>query len=130
MTQRSRTVVVVEDDASVRGAIVSLLDAAGLECTAFASAEDCLAADIEGAAACVVSDWRMPGVSGLGLLEAMRERGAKTPLILITAHDAHGMREEAERRGAAAYLVKPFRGAELLGLIRSLSTDLGTHPRT
>jgi FixJ family two-component response regulator len=52
------------------------------------------------------------------MLAALRSRGESTPLILITAHDAPGLAEEALRRGAAAYLAKPFRGTALLEAIK------------
>ena len=70
------------------------------------------------AAACVVSDLKLPGMSGLELLSELRARGAGSPVILITAHDSPALRAEAARLGAAAYLAKPFLGSELLTAIR------------
>ena len=109
----------------MRQAIQRLLEAAGLEFAAYVSAEELLAAGIEGIA-CVVSDLRLPGMSGLELLAEVRGRGSLVPLILITAHDAPGLREEAKRRGAAAYLVKPFPGAALLEAIRTVGAPLAS----
>lgn len=81
----------VDDDESIREALARLLAAAGFEPTSYASAEE--------------------------LLSEVRARGWRRPFILITAHDAAGRREEALRHGAAAYLVKPFRGTALLTAI-------------
>jgi FixJ family two-component response regulator len=119
-------VVVVEDDASMRRAIQRLLDAAGFESVVYASAEGALANRIDQEAACVVSDLKLPGMSGLDLLARLRTQGASPPLILITAHDAPGRREETVRAGAAAYLAKPFAGTALLDLIRGLIQPVGS----
>jgi FixJ family two-component response regulator len=110
-------VLLVEDDASMREALARLLDAAGLSSTGFASAEALLAVGTSAGAICVVSDLKLPGMSGLELLVELRRQGGWPPLILVTAHDALGLREEAARRGASAYLAKPFQAAELLEAI-------------
>lgn len=117
-TTAQGSILVVEDDDSMRAAIERLLRAAGHETAAYATAEALLAADSGASAACVVSDLRLPAMSGLDLLSRLRERTWRVPLILITAYDAPGRREEALRCGASAYLVKPFPGAELLGAVR------------
>jgi FixJ family two-component response regulator len=113
-----RTVLVVEDDESMRGAIEQLLNEAGFGCAAYASADALLARGIDGDSACVISDLRLPGMSGLELLATLRERDISLPFILITAHDAPGLREKATSCGAAAYLAKPFRGTKLLDAVR------------
>jgi FixJ family two-component response regulator len=119
MAITGRKVLVVEDDDSMREAIERLLGAVGFECTAYASAEALLAGSTGEGAVCLVSDLRLPAMSGLELLAELRARGGWPPLILITAHDAPGLREEAARRGAAAYLVKPFRGTALLDAVKA-----------
>jgi two-component system response regulator FixJ len=112
-------VVVVEDDDSMREAIERLLDAAGFGYTAFSSADALLARGVDKDSVCVISDLRLPGMSGLELLAALHERDLSPPFILITAHDAPGLRETAMRCGAAAYLAKPFRGTALLKAVRA-----------
>ena len=114
----SETVVVVEDDDSMREAIERLLNAAGFRCATYASADALLARGVDGASACVISDLKLPGISGLELLAMLRERDISLPFILITAHDAPGLRQKAMGRGAAAYLAKPFRGTTLLEAVR------------
>jgi two-component system response regulator FixJ len=112
-------VLLVEDDDSFREAIGRLLDASDVENASYASAEALLSDAAMTDVACVVSDLKLPGMSGLDLLTELRTMGAWPPLILITAHDEPGRREEAARRGAAGYLVKPFTLAQLLDAIHS-----------
>jgi len=116
---RGGTILVVEDDDSMREAIERLLGAAGFPCAAYASADALLARGVDDDSACLISDLRLPGMSGLQLLATLRERDISLPFILITAHDAPGLREEATLRGAAAYLAKPFRGTALLDAVRA-----------
>jgi FixJ family two-component response regulator len=112
--------LVVEDDDSMREAIERLLSAAGFGCAAYASADALLARGVDEDSACVISDLRLPGMSGLELLAALRERDISLPFILITAHDAPGLRQKAMSCGAAAYLAKPFRGTKLLDAVRGV----------
>ena len=114
-------VLVVEDDEGMREAIESLLAAAGIESAVYASAEAMLAGGALDCATCIISDLKLPAMSGLGLLTALRVRGASPPFILVTAHDSPGVRGEAERLGAAACLAKPFSGRALLEAIESAS---------
>jgi FixJ family two-component response regulator len=116
-----RMVLVVEDDDGMREAIESLLDAAGIASTAYVSAEALLAGGAIDGASCVISDIKLSLMSGLELLTALRARGAQPPVIVITAHDAPGVRLEAERLGAAAFLAKPFVGGALLAAIENVT---------
>jgi FixJ family two-component response regulator len=115
-------ILVVEDDDGMREAIEALLGAASIESASYGSAEALLAGGAVEAAACVISDLKLPGMSGFELLAALRARGPAPPVIMITAHDAPGVRREAERLGAAAYLAKPFAGNALLAAIESVTT--------
>lgn len=114
---RGRLILLVEDDESMRSALQRLLNAFGFDCDVFASAESLLASGPGEGAACVVSDLKLPAMSGLDLLREMRARGGWPPLILITAHDKPGLSEHSLRRGAAAYLPKPFAGTALVQAI-------------
>jgi FixJ family two-component response regulator len=116
-----RRVIVVEDDVGMREAIEVLLDVAGFETTAYASAEDMLSGGAVNGAICVVSDLKLPAMSGLELLGELRLAGVMQPMILITAHDSPAVRKEARRLGAAAILSKPFAGATLLAAIDAAS---------
>ena len=116
-------VLVVEDDDGLREAIEVLLDAAGIQTTSYASAEALLDGHAFEDAMCIISDIKLPAMSGIELLTELRARGNAPPVIVITAHDAPGVRAAAVRHGAAAYLAKPFLGTALLAAISSV-----THP--
>src|SRR6266849_5508672 len=83
-----RTILVVEDDDSMREAIERLLGAAGFETVAYPSAEAFFAGGAVDNATCVISDLKLPAMSGLELLTELRARGERPPVIVITAHDA------------------------------------------
>lgn len=112
-------VLVAEDDDGMREAIETLLEAAGIESATYASAEALLAGGAVEGARCVISDLKLPMMSGLQLLTLLRARGEKPPVIVITAHDEPGVRDEATRLGAVAFLAKPFNGIALLAAIDS-----------
>jgi two-component system response regulator FixJ len=112
-----RRILVVDDDEGMREALIRLLGAAGFRTAAYASAEALLDAGMSSDAVCVVSDLRMPGMSGLEMLAEFHHQEGWPPLILVTAYDGPGLREEATRRGVAAFLLKPFQAAELLEAI-------------
>jgi two-component system response regulator FixJ len=114
-----RRVMLVDDDDSMRRALQRLLETCDFDCIAFACAEDLLAYGIGEGAACVVCDLMLPEMSGLDLLEVLRVQGGWPPLILISANDRPGLADEATRRGAAAYLAKPFARAALLAAIQA-----------
>ena len=112
-----RKVILVEDDEGMREAIESLLDAAGIAWASYASAEALLDSGAVGSAACVITDLKLPAMSGLQLLDALNHRGPHPPVILITAHDSSAVRSQAAAHGATAYLAKPFLGSALLAAI-------------
>jgi FixJ family two-component response regulator len=112
------TVLLVEDDDSFRRSMERLLNVSGMPTASYASAEELLSTGLAEGDACLVSDFKLPGLSGIELLSELRRRGCARPLILITANDSPKVREEAERVGVAAFLSKPFQAAELLAAIR------------
>lgn len=116
-----RVVVVVEDDDSVREAIGRLLNAAGFQAVSFGSAEALLATGGVDGAVCVVSDFKLPAMSGLDLATELAGRGGWPSVILITVHDSPELRAEAKRRGVSGYLVKPFQGSSLLASIAQVA---------
>ena len=120
-------VLVVEDDDGMREAIEGLLCAAGIECAAYKSADVMLAAGAVEGAACVVSDLKLPAMSGFELLAALRVHSPALPVIVITAHDSPAVRREAERLGANAYLAKPFAGRALLAAIESATSPASSN---
>ena len=120
------TVYVVDDDASVRRALGRLLKSAGLSVRVFASAEEFLGSGAPYEGACLVADIRMPGMSGLELLQELHRRGAAIPAILVTAHDTEESRMEAALAGANGYFSKPVDANTLLQAIE----DAGNGERT
>jgi len=127
---RSKRVLVVEDDDSTRVAIKRLLNAAGFATAGYASAEALLAAGPGEDDACVVSDLALPGLSGIELLGVLRTSGWLGPLILITAHDSPRVRQEAAHGGVAAYLAKPFLGNALVAAVQRAMGAPGTESRS
>lgn len=115
---QARRVLVVEDDESMRESLEALLDAAGMPAIGYESAEALLQGDATGFALCVISDVQLPAMSGLDLLTELRCRHADLPVIVITAHHGPGLQQDAMRRGASAYLAKPFEAQALLDAIR------------
>jgi FixJ family two-component response regulator len=119
MVSKKALVVIVDDDESIRETTKDLLESAGLEAAAFASAEDFLASGMLPRVACMVADMRMSGMSGLALHEHLLASGHAVPTILMTAYPDEGARSRALKAGVVAYLAKPFTGDELLGCIGS-----------
>lgn len=107
-------VAIVEDDESMRPALVGLVRAMGYDGLGFDSAESFLASAASGRAACLVSDYQLPGLNGIDL--AMRFRD-KLPVILVTARTEHGIDTLATENGALCVLRKPFEPDDLASLI-------------
>ncbi len=107
-------VLVVEDDPGQRDLVVRVLEGAGYRVTAAPSAEDALTALSRGPIDLVLSDWKLPGLDGLGLLARVKSCYADTDVVMVTAYGtiAHAVR--AVRDGASDYLTKPFERQALL----------------
>jgi FixJ family two-component response regulator len=112
-------VAIVDDDESIRVTTQDLLESAGFEAAAFASAEDFLNSAHLPGFACAIADMRMPGMSGLSLHGHLLAAGRPIPMILMTAYPDESARARALEAGVIAYLTKPFTDHELLGCIRS-----------
>ena len=113
-------VFIVDDDYSVRRSLSRLLRAAGFKVKTFDSGHHFLDSYQDGEAACLVLDVRMPKMSGLDLQKRVIESGSKVPIIFITAHEDPGLREQAMKAGAIAFLRKPFEEQLLLEAISSV----------
>ncbi|HET8772469.1 MAG TPA: response regulator [Thermoanaerobaculia bacterium] len=107
-------IATVDDDRRVRESIRSVLESAGYESLPFDSAETFLLSGALLLVACVIADVRLPGMHGTELQRRIRRSRPEVPIIFITAHDDDDVRREALRDGAAAFLVKPFDGDDLL----------------
>jgi CheY-like chemotaxis protein len=121
--KQTKVVVVVDDDESVRESLEALIQTAGLRVLAFASAEEFLNSGQQGHTACLITDIRMPGMSGLELQTRLNEGCHKIPIIFITGHGEEKVRMQALRAGAVEFLIKPFDDDALLDSVRAaLST--------
>ncbi|MGY2202041.1 sigma-54-dependent transcriptional regulator [Pseudomonas gingeri] len=109
------TVMVVDDEASIRNAVEQWLSLSGFAVQVFGRAEECLARLPAHFPGVIISDVRMPGLSGLELLERVRTLDADLPVILLTGHGDVKMAVEAMRDGAYDFLEKPFSPEALLG---------------
>ncbi len=110
-----RVIAIVDDDREMRDALCDLLLVEGIACRAFESAEAFLAAYAPGAFASLVTDLRMPGMTGLDLLARIKRSDPELPVIVVTSSSDTQTRRVALERGALALLVKPIRTADLLG---------------
>jgi FixJ family two-component response regulator len=116
--------LVVDDDASVREALASLIGSAGLLVECFASPAEFLRRRRHEAPSCLVLDVRMPGMSGLDLQHRLAHAEHRIPIIFITAHGDIPMTSKAMKAGAIEFLAKPFPKEDLLAAIhRGLQLD-------
>ena len=111
---------IVDDDLSVREATMDLFRSMGFTAEVFACAEDFLASELRHDTSCLISDMRMPGMSGLELHNRLVEAGAPIPTILMTAFPNEIDKVSALQAGVVGYLTKPFNETELLGFIHSV----------
>ena len=120
VTSKSSTqlVAIVDDDRSVQSALKDLMESAGLSARTFGSAEEFLESDQRNQTACLITDIRMPGMSGLELQVKLTTEGSRIPIIFITAHTAAKMKMEAMKAGAVEFLSKPFDDEVLLEKVR------------
>jgi FixJ family two-component response regulator len=117
--QGNEFIAIVDDDESVQSALQDLIEADGLSAKCFGSAEEFLESGLQHRTACLISDLRMPGMSGLELQARLKADGYKTPIIFITAHGDARVRIQAMREGAAEFLMKPFDDQVLLNRVRA-----------
>jgi two-component system response regulator FixJ len=115
---REPTVFVVDDDEAFRRSVHWLLTSVNLRVALFASAQDFLRAIRPGQTGCLVTDVRMPGVSGLDLQRRLAEREIHLPVIVMTAHGDVDMAVRAMKEGAMDFLQKPFNDQVFLDLVQ------------
>lgn len=117
--KQAKLVAIVDDDGSVRTALLGLMKAVGLPARAFASAEEFLQSGAREKTTCLVADVRMPGMSGLDLQAQLNAWSAGIPVIFITAHGDAATRARALNAGAIQFFQKPFDDQALLDSIRA-----------
>lgn len=113
----SPTIYVIDDDASVREALSSLIRAEGMVVEVFASPLEFLAVPELSDFACIVLDVRMPGLDGLALQERLSARGVELPIVFISGHGDVPDAVRAMKAGAIDFLKKPFQDFQLINAI-------------
>jgi FixJ family two-component response regulator len=111
------TVFVIDDDASVRRALERQLRTAGFQVETFDTAQDYVARAPQAAIACIVTDIRMPGMSGLDLQDSLAQAGGALPMVFITGHGDIPTTVRAMKSGAVNFLPKPFAERDILAAV-------------
>jgi FixJ family two-component response regulator len=111
------TVLVVEDDESVRRALANLFQSVGLEVMLFGSASEMLQSGLSASASCLVLDVRLPGLSGLDFQSELAKANTHIPIIFMSGHGDIPMTVRAMKGGAVDFLTKPFRDQDMLDAV-------------
>jgi FixJ family two-component response regulator len=110
-------ILVVDDDAAVRSSLKFMMEVEGFEVRTYSDAHELLNEDSLPASSCLVVDYHMPAMNGLGLVGVLRDRRISIPAILMTAHPDENMRKQAAASGIPI-VEKPLLGTRLLDSIR------------
>jgi FixJ family two-component response regulator len=110
-------VAIVDDDVAVRKGLARLLGASAIPVRSFASGREFLQSLSGEVPGCLIVDLQMPEMTGLELQGELARIGTRIPTIVITAHNERGLRDRCLAAGAAAYLIKPLDGTQLLASI-------------
>jgi len=108
----------IDDDEAVRASVSFVLEMNDLPARTYESAVEFLAVAESLKSGCIVTDVRMPEMSGLDLVRALKERGVKLPVVMITGHGDVPLAVEAMRAGVIDFIEKPFDDAVLLRSVR------------
>ena len=119
MKQPSGTVIVIDDDQSVRTSLQRLFGSVGLAAIGFESAEEFSAAAVPDMPACLIVDVRLPGPSGLEFQDQLLRAGISVPIIFITGYGDVRTSVRAMKSGAIEFLTKPLHDQELLDAVHS-----------
>lgn len=114
MTGQDSLIFVVDDDEAVRDALARLFHSVNMKTETYASAEQFLESYKPRETVCLIADVRMPGMSGLELLETLVAQAIALPVILMTGHGDAEMEKRALKAGAAAFFHKPIDDRALL----------------
>lgn len=121
----SEPVHVIDDDDGLREALAFLLEVNGIEARFYPSAQAFLDAATD-AGGCILTDIRMPGMTGLELVRELRARGSTTPVVVMTGHGDIPLAVEAMKAGVIDFLEKPFDDDRLLDALRTGLAAPGT----
>jgi two-component system response regulator FixJ len=115
-------VALVDDDDAVRASTGGLLRCAGHRVESYTGGAEFLASDLPADLGCILLDMRMPGMDGLTVMRALRDRGNEHPILVLTGHGDVPMAVEAMRLGAVDFLEKPYPTTDLLEAIARACT--------
>jgi FixJ family two-component response regulator len=118
MMEERAVVFVIDDDASAREALESLVRSVRLDVRSFGSTREFLESSRPDAPACLVLDVRLPGASGLDFQHEMASSNINLPIIFVTGYGDIPMSVRAMKAGAIEFLSKPFRGQDLLDAVQ------------
>ena len=108
---------VVDDDASMRGALESLFDSVGFGTQTYGTARDFLTTSLSDKPGCIVIDVRLPDMNGLEFQAQLTQMGVRLPVVMMTGYGDIPMSVRAMKRGAADFLPKPFRDQDMLDAV-------------
>jgi FixJ family two-component response regulator len=108
---------VIDDDESFRTSLVGLLRSLGYEAQGFTSAVEFIDSGEEEACDCIITDFCMPKMSGLDLIQLLTARGSTVPVIMVTGRPEPGLKAKAAAAGAVCLLMKPFDDDALIGYL-------------
>jgi FixJ family two-component response regulator len=111
---------IIDDDESMRTALVGLIRSLGYDVRGFASAEEFLRHGRVQSFSCIITDIQMPGMSGIELQQHLTACQYSLPVIMITARHEAGLEERALASGAACFLRKPFEAQTLVSCLESV----------
>ncbi len=117
--QPDAVIYVIDDDEAVRHSLEFLLKTAGLKVRSFEGAQAFLDVLSEIRSGCIITDVRMPEITGIDLLRRVKELGINIPVIVITGHGDISLAVEAMKIGAVDFLEKPFEDDTLLAVVKS-----------
>jgi FixJ family two-component response regulator len=118
MTEAQPTIVVIDDDADVRGSLGGLLRSVGLQVRLLASVDEFLKSGRPDGPTCLILDVRLPGRSGLDFQRELSAANIHIPIIFITGHGDIPMTVQAMKGGAIEFLTKPFRDHDMLEAVQ------------
>jgi two-component system response regulator FixJ len=125
----SAVVHVIDDDEAMRDSLTFLIKVAGIDVRTYDSATSFLDHLPEIKSGCIVTDVRMPGLTGIDLLHRLRERHIPLPVIVITGHGDVSLAVEAMKSGAVEFLEKPFDDDALLTAVKAALSSESAHAK-
>jgi two-component system, NtrC family, response regulator AtoC len=119
---KTKTILIVDDEPSMRMALLESLESCGYNVETSASGADALTKFQEGRFELVITDMRMPGMGGMEVLQGIKKISSQTPVVVITAYGTVNTAVEAMKEGAADFIMKPFPVDHLESIVKKVMT--------